>query len=52
MEDVHGELSEVLAGTVAGRRSSQEITIAKFVGIGVQDLAASEVALEKLRSQG
>jgi ornithine cyclodeaminase/alanine dehydrogenase-like protein (mu-crystallin family) len=51
IEDVHGELGEVLTGTVAGRRSSQEITIAKFVGIGVQDLAASEVALEKLRSQ-
>jgi ornithine cyclodeaminase/alanine dehydrogenase-like protein (mu-crystallin family) len=47
-DHVHGELGEVLAGGVPGRRSPEEITIAKFVGIGVQDLAAAEVAIEKL----
>lgn len=51
IEDIHGELGEVLAGTVPGRRSSEEITIAKFVGIGVQDLAA-EVSIEKLKEAG
>jgi len=51
MEDVHGELGEVLAGTVPGRRSSEEITIAKFVGIGVQDLAAAEVTIDKLKEE-
>lgn len=45
---VHGELGQVLAGTLAGRRSAQEITIAKFVGLGVQDLVAAELALEKV----
>lgn len=47
--DIHGELGEVLAGTIPGRRSSEEITIAKFVGIGVQDLAAAETCIEKLK---
>jgi ornithine cyclodeaminase/alanine dehydrogenase-like protein (mu-crystallin family) len=52
IEDIHGELGEVLAGTVAGRRSAEEITIAKFVGIGVQDLAAAEVSIDKLKQAG
>lgn len=52
IEDIHGELGEVLAGTVPGRRSSEEITIAKFVGIGVQDLAAAEVSIDKLKLAG
>jgi ornithine cyclodeaminase/alanine dehydrogenase-like protein (mu-crystallin family) len=52
MEDIHGELGEVLAGTVPGRRSSKEITIAKFVGIGVQDLAAAEVSIDKVKQAG
>ncbi|BDP43654.1 cyclodeaminase (plasmid) [Deinococcus aetherius] len=46
--DVAGEIGEVLAGRKAGRISAGDITVAKFVGIGVQDLAAAEVALEKL----
>jgi ornithine cyclodeaminase/alanine dehydrogenase-like protein (mu-crystallin family) len=52
IEDIHGELGEVLAGCVPGRRSSEEITIAKFVGIGVQDLAAAEVSIDKLKQAG
>jgi ornithine cyclodeaminase/alanine dehydrogenase-like protein (mu-crystallin family) len=52
IEDIHGELGEVLAGTVPGRRSREEITIAKFVGIGVQDLAAAEVSIDRLKCEG
>ena len=52
IEDIPGELGEVLAGRVPGRRSSEEITIAKFVGIGVQDLAAAEVSIDKLKQAG
>ena len=48
LDQVHGELGQVLAGNLAGRRSADDITIAKFVGLGVQDLAAAEVALEKI----
>lgn len=48
IEDVCGEIGEVLARKKTGRSSNAEITIAKFVGIGVQDLVAAEVSLEKL----
>lgn len=47
-EQVHGELGSVLSGKLAGRSEDDEITIAKFVGLGVQDLAAAEVSLAKL----
>jgi len=50
-EHVHGEIGSVLSGALAGRRSDHEITIAKFIGLGVQDLAAAEVSLEKLALQ-
>ncbi|MGY4396711.1 ornithine cyclodeaminase/alanine dehydrogenase-like protein (mu-crystallin family) [Sphingomonas sp. UYAg733] len=44
-----GELGDVLAGRLAGRLSDDDITIAKFVGIGAQDLAAARVVIEKLQ---
>lgn len=47
-----GELGDVLASRRAGRTSADQITIAKFVGIGAQDLVAAEVALEKLSAAG
>lgn len=46
--DVCGEIGEVLAGQKPGRISSSDITIAKYIGIGVQDLVAAEVSLKKL----
>jgi ornithine cyclodeaminase/alanine dehydrogenase-like protein (mu-crystallin family) len=49
---VDGEIGSVLSGELDGRRSDDEITIAKFVGLGVQDLAAAEVALAKLGLHG
>lgn len=45
---VGGEIGEVLDGRVPGRCSEGEITIAKLVGLGVQDLVAAEVALARL----
>lgn len=47
-DDVAGEIGDVLAGAKIGRASSADITIAKFVGIGAQDLVAAEVALAML----
>jgi ornithine cyclodeaminase/alanine dehydrogenase-like protein (mu-crystallin family) len=47
-EALAGEIGEVLAGSVAGRVDPAGITIASFVGTGVQDLVAARVALEKL----
>jgi ornithine cyclodeaminase/alanine dehydrogenase-like protein (mu-crystallin family) len=43
-----GEIGEVVAGHKAGRTSPEQITVAKLVGIGAQDLVAAEVALMKL----
>ena len=46
--DLAGEIGELLAGAVPGRVDPAGITIASFVGTGVQDLVAARVALEKL----
>jgi ornithine cyclodeaminase/alanine dehydrogenase-like protein (mu-crystallin family) len=43
-----GEIGDVVSGRLQGRASAADITIAKFVGLGAQDLAAAEVALLKL----
>jgi ornithine cyclodeaminase/alanine dehydrogenase-like protein (mu-crystallin family) len=48
LEEVSGELGEVLAGSKLGRISDLDITIAKLVGIGAQDLVAAEVSLRRL----
>lgn len=45
---VSGEVGALLCGAVEGRRSDDEITIAKLTGIGAQDLAAAEVALRSI----
>ena len=48
LEQVHGEIGSVLSGEIDGRRTENEITIAKLVGLGVQDLVAAEVTLARL----
>ena len=45
---IAGEIGDVLAGTKPGREMSTDITIAKLVGIGAQDLVAARVTLERL----
>jgi ornithine cyclodeaminase/alanine dehydrogenase-like protein (mu-crystallin family) len=47
---IAGELGEVAGGITPGRTSENEITICKLIGLGVQDLAAAEVTLERLES--
>ena len=47
-ERIAGEIGDVLAGTKPGREKSTDITIAKFVGIGAQDLVAARITLERL----
>jgi ornithine cyclodeaminase/alanine dehydrogenase-like protein (mu-crystallin family) len=47
-----GEIGEVLAGTKIGRSCPSDITVAKFVGIGAQDLAAAEICIAKLGISG
>ena len=41
-----------LAGSVTGRRHADDITVAKFVGIGAQDLVAAECALAAHKKAG
>lgn len=45
---IDGEIGDVLADRVPGRRTPDDITIAKLIGIGPQDLAAAETALALL----
>jgi ornithine cyclodeaminase/alanine dehydrogenase-like protein (mu-crystallin family) len=47
-DEIAGEIGSVLAGRVDGRTQRDDITVAKFVGIGAQDLAAAQVAIRKL----
>jgi ornithine cyclodeaminase/alanine dehydrogenase-like protein (mu-crystallin family) len=44
-----GELGEVASGRLPGRRSPEEITYFKSVGIAVQDALAAQVALTNAR---
>ncbi len=48
IDDISGELGEVISGRVAGRTADDDVTVAKLVGIGAQDLVAAEVVLAKL----
>jgi ornithine cyclodeaminase/alanine dehydrogenase-like protein (mu-crystallin family) len=48
LDNLAGEIGQVLAGTVPARTSADDITIATLAGLGVQDLVAAEVALQKL----
>jgi ornithine cyclodeaminase/alanine dehydrogenase-like protein (mu-crystallin family) len=52
IEEVSGELGEVISGQAEGRTSDDDVTIAKFVGIGAQDLVAAEVTLASLAIDG
>jgi ornithine cyclodeaminase/alanine dehydrogenase-like protein (mu-crystallin family) len=44
-----GELGEVILGRIPGRRSEDEITYFKSVGIAVQDALAAQAALSNAR---
>jgi alanine dehydrogenase len=39
-DHIQGEIGEVLEGTIPGRRSDEEVTLFKSLGIAVEDLAA------------
>lgn len=52
VDELAGEIGEILDGSKIGRRSNADITIAKFVGLGAQDLVAAEVTLRALNLAG
>jgi ornithine cyclodeaminase len=48
---IHAELGELVAGTRPGRRSPEEITLYKSVGVAVQDAAAAALVLAAARER-
>jgi|SRR5579863_3717335 len=49
---VRGEIGEVLDGAVEGRRSPDEITVYKSLGIAAQDLAAARLIYQRATRDG
>lgn len=49
---IRGEIGELLLGTKPGRRSVDEITLFKSLGLAVEDLASAELVLEKAATLG
>lgn len=51
-DDIHGEIGEVAAGLIPGRRSAEEITFFKSVGVAVQDVAVAGAILRRAAELG
>ena len=48
-EHIHAELGEIVLGRKEGRRSPEQITYYKSVGVAVQDAMAAQLALQNAR---
>lgn len=48
VDDVRGELGDVLVGLVQGRQNELEVTVADLTGVGIQDAAVATVVLENV----
>jgi alanine dehydrogenase len=51
-DDVYAELGDVVAGTVAGRESDDEITVFDSGGTGIETAAAAHLLYEKASEEG
>ncbi len=51
-DHIRAELGELLIGRHPGRTSSDEITLFKSLGIGVEDLAAAQLCIARARERG
>jgi alanine dehydrogenase len=51
-EHVRAELGEIVEGTREGRRSANEVTLFKSLGLAVEDIAAAAVAYRRAREAG
>jgi len=49
-DKVAAELGEVTGGTKPGRRSDREIIVCDLTGVGVQDVAAASLVMERART--
>ncbi|QTF73254.1 ornithine cyclodeaminase family protein [Arthrobacter woluwensis] len=52
LDDVVGELGQVIAGEVPGRESAEQITLFNSVGIGLLDLAIGRILFDTAVSRG
>jgi len=52
VEDVAGELGQVIAGSVAGRQSREQVTLFNSVGMGLQDLAIGRLLFDAAVERG
>jgi len=50
--DLHGELGDVVAGTVEGRTPDDGVTVFDSTGLAIQDVAAAHVVYEHARERG
>lgn len=50
-DDIHGELSELVDGSVAGRSSEEEITVFKSAGMALEDVAAARLVFDPGRTR-
>lgn len=50
-DHLRAELSDIVAGNQPGRRSPDEITVFKSLGLALEDLAAAAYVVEKAQSQ-
>ena len=51
-DHIVGEIGDILAGRVAARRSPDEVTLFKSLGIAIEDLAAAHHIHERARAEG
>ncbi|WP_144900832.1 ornithine cyclodeaminase family protein [Halobellus captivus] len=51
-DHIHGELGDVVAGTVPGRQSDDEITVFDSGGTGIETVAGATLLYEKAREEG
>lgn len=51
-QHIRGEIGELLTGRAEGRKSAEEITLFKSLGLAVEDLAAAAFLYEKARRLG
>jgi ornithine cyclodeaminase len=50
-DDIKAEIGELVLGTATGRRSPEEITVFKSLGLAVEDLAAAEHVLARAEAE-
>jgi len=52
LDDVAGELGDVVVGRISGRSTNDQLIVCDLTGVGVQDAAITSLVLEKARLSG